>query len=358
MATNFTRPTLAAIIDRVSTDIESNLSGVTARLRRRAEYAYARAIAGVSHSLHGHIAWAAEQILPDTAAERFVLRWGSLLGVTRKAAVAAVLTVDATGTGGTLTAGTDQIVRTQDGSLYSINSTVAAITTATSVTITAIVASETGNVADGQELNLSSPVANVDTIVTVTGTLTAGTDEESLADYVERIVDRMQHPPMGGARGDHTTWALEVAGVTRAWEYAGQDGYGNPSLGKVALTFMCDDDPGTYPDGIPDASKVDEVQAYLDARSPAEVIVYAPTPVDFDYDITVTPTGTADAAIEAEVADMLTREAEPGTAIALSKLDEAISVAAGEISHVINSSSANTVPAFDEIYIYGTATLN
>lgn len=353
--TNFTRPTLAEIIDRVSTDIESALSGVTSRLRRRAEYALARAISGTSHSLHGHLAWIAEQILPDRAAETFVLRWGDLLGVTRTAAVQATGTVTATGTGGDLVAGTDQFVRVADGALYEITVGATNITVGSTITVRALVAGDDGDMVAGQELQLASPVASVDTVATVVS-ITGGEDQETLAAYVDRIVDRMQHPPMGGAPGDHVTWALEVAGVTRAWEYKGKDGSGNPALGKIALTFVYDDANGTVT--VPDAGQVNAMQAYLDARSSAEVIVFAPTEVAFDYNVTLTPNGNAtiEAAVEAEVLDMLQRDAEPGSPVLLSRLAEAISAAAGETSHVVNSSSAGVTPSFGEIYTYGTAT--
>ena len=83
MPSNFTRPTLAELIDRAQTDIEGALQGVNARLRRRVEFVFARAMAGLTHGLHGHLAFIAEQILPDQAAEAFLLRWGSLFGVDR-----------------------------------------------------------------------------------------------------------------------------------------------------------------------------------------------------------------------------------------------------------------------------------
>jgi uncharacterized phage protein gp47/JayE len=357
MATNFTRPTLAEIIDRVSTDIESNVTGVTARLRRRVEYALARAVAGVSHSLHGHLAWVAEQILPDTAAERFVLRWGDLLGLTRTAAVQATGTVTATGSGGDLVAGTHQFVRLADGALFGITVGAVNITVGSTITVEAVVAGDDGNVTAGQELVLASPVASVDSAAVVVS-ITGGADQETLAHYLDRILDRMQNPPMGGAPGDHVTWALEVAGVTRAWEYKGKDGLGNPALGKIAVAFVYDQDDGSV--DLPTVGEVTAMQAYLDARSAAEVIAFAPTAIDFDYDVTLTPNGdaTVEAAVAAEVLDMLQRDAEPGSPILLSRLVEAISSATGETSHGINSSSAGVTPAFGEIYTYGTATFS
>ena len=353
MPTNFTRPTAAEILARIKTDIEGALSGVSARLRNTFELGVAKAQAGVSHALHGHLAWVAEQIIADTAAEAFLVRWGALFGVDRVAAAPAVGFLAVTGTGGTIPAGAE-FIRAADGQAFTADATTVGVT-ATTIAVTAVVAGQAGNLEIGEAVSLSSPIANVDSAATTTAAFSSGADLESLADLLERVLLRMQTPPMGGAPGDHETWALEVAGVTRAWEYPRVGSTGNPGLGKVALIFVRDSDASL----IPDSGEVAAVQAYLDARSPAEVFVVAPTAVAFDYSVTLDPSNaTVEAAVEAEVADMLAREAEPGGTLSLSRLNEAISAAAGEVSHTLNSPTTDTVYAFGVIATYGTATFS
>lgn len=362
MGTNFTRPTLTELIEQAQTDIEGELTGVLARLRRRVERALAFAVAGLADGLHGHLSWNADQIIVDTASDAFVVRWAGLFGLSRTPATPAQGPITVTGTGGDMPAGT-LWVRLSDGATYSTDDDADDITSET-VQLTAVVGGIDGNLAAGQTLSLVSPVADVDSSAVVgVGGLAGGFDEETIEALTDRTLDRIQHPPLGGAPGDHVTWALEVPGVTRAWEYKGVNGQGNPGLGKVAVLFVCDalgsiDDPEGI---IPDEDKVAEVQAYLDDRSPAQVFVVAPTPVAFDYAAAITPSGDTGVndAVEAEVFDMLLRDSEPGGTIALSRLNEAISNADGETAHATSSPTTDVPvsPAFGEMFVYGTATL-
>jgi uncharacterized phage protein gp47/JayE len=360
MGTNFTRPTVAEIITRVGADIEGALEGVTAKLRRTVEYALTRAIAGVSHSLHGHLAWVAEQILPDQASDAFVVRFAGLFGVNRTPAVVAAGSITVTGTGGDMPAGTEW-VRLADGAVFATDAEELNIASAT-VAVTAVVAGADGNMDEGDELVLASPITDVDSTAEVAaGGIVDGADVESIPALVDRLVDRIQDPPMGGKPGDHVTWAKEVSGVTRAWEYKGTDGNGNPGLGKVTVTFVCDDlgsigDPSGI---IPSGGKVAEVLAYLQDLSPAEVIVFAPTAVPLDLDITLAPNTVAvQDAVEAEIYDMLAREAEPGGILYLSRIREAISAATGETQHDLTSPVVDDERAFGEIAILGTLTFS
>jgi len=348
MPSEFTRPAQSEILQRVQSDLESEADGITARLRRRFERGLAFAIASVSHQLHGHIAWAVDQFFPDTAVERFLLRYGGQFGLTRKQAERSAGTVLVTGTGGDISVGT-QWVRRGDGRLYEATEEVLAINPSASVALRAVDGGLDGDCDAGQELDLVTPIANIDGTATVEADvdglgLTGGTDLESLADYLDRLIVYMQKPPLGGAPGDHVQWALEVPGVTRAWEYKGQDGTGNPGLGKVALAFVLDGEE----DIIPVSGDVDEVQAYIDDRSPAEVIVFAPTAVPLELSIQLEPnTSAVRAAVLEEIQDLLARDAEPGGILYVSRINEAISAAVGEINHILVS------PTVDQEYDFG-----
>ncbi len=333
MPSNFTRPTLAELIDRAQTDIEGALQGVNARLRRTVEFVFARAMAGLTHGLHGHLAFIAEQILPDQAAELFLVRWAELFGVPRKEGVKAQGPLLVTGTGGTVPAGTI-FIRPQDDAEYIVDAEVGPISGSEPVQLTASLVGSDFNEVAGASFSLEAPISGINSVAIVdTGGITLGANLETLPELLVRLLARIQKAPLGGAPGDHEQFALEVAGVTRAFEFAGVDGVGNPGIGKVAVTFVRDNDT---PSIIPDAGEVQQVQDKLDERSPAEPIAFAPTGVDFDFTVELSPNSPeVQAAVDIEVADLLAREGEPGQPILFSHLNEAVSGAAGEGDHNI-----------------------
>ena len=167
--------------------------------------------------------------------------------------------------------------------------------------------------------------------------MTGGAEQEADEALRARLLDRIRQPPQGGAKTDYAAWALEVAGVTRAWVYPGQLG-----LGTVTVMFVIDGRPGI----IPTAEEVAAVAAHIDPLRPvtAAVTVVAPVAVPLTLRLRTTP-ASADvrAAIQAEIDDLLRREAEPGGTILISHLHEAISIAAGEIDHEIVIPGGNVV---------------
>lgn len=356
MSTEFNRPTLPELLARIQGDIEGAVTGVTARLRRRFERAAAFAIASVSDGLHGHIAWVADQIFPDTAVERYLLRWCSLFGITRKAAVRASGLLEIDGTGGDMPTGT-LWVRPTDGRQYETLADVDDLAAPGTVQIRALIGGLNSNVDPGTELQLVTPISGINGTGTADADgITGGTDQETLAALLERLIRRIQDPPKGGAPGDFIAWATEVAGVRRAWEYVGVDGTGNPGLGLVALAFVRDDDVDEFddPDIIPDEDEVEAMQQYMDDRFfGEEVIVFAPTPVPLALTIQLDPnTSTIRDAVRAEIRDLLLRDAEPGGLMLISRINEAISAAAGEADHILVSPTANVEHGFGEMATY------
>jgi uncharacterized phage protein gp47/JayE len=155
---------------------------------------------------------------------------------------------------------------------------------------------------------------------------------------------------MGGARSDYEAWALQVAGVTRAWVYPLENG-----PGTVVVRFVRDNDTSL----IPDSAEVAAVQAYIDDLRPvtANVTVEAPTASPLNMTIQLTPnTAAVRAAVTAELTDVLQREAAPGGTILLSHLREAISVAAGEVNNVLTTPTADVTHAAGEMPVLGTIT--
>ena len=122
---------------------------------------------------------------------------------------------------------------------------------------------------------------------------------------------------------------------------------------------MCDgrEDP------IPTAEDVDAVQALIELRRPvtAEVFVVAPIANPMDLTIKVVPgagttLATARAAVERELRDLLAREAVPGGTILLSRIREAVSIAAGESDNAVTVPAANFASGTGEIATLGDIT--
>lgn len=347
----FERPTLKELSERIQSDLEARLGASGKVLRRSVIAVFARVFAGIAHLLYGYLDWLSNQIFPDTAETEYLDRIASIYNVTRKAASFSQGNLTFSGqVGGVIPAGT--VVKRSDGLEYEtdIELTLSGLTG--TVAITCLTAGATGNAAAGTTLSLVSPIALVSSTATVaSGGLTEGADQESDEDLRARVISRIQDPPHGGRKKDYEQWALAISGVTRAWVYPEHLG-----AGTVGVAFVLDDKVGTI---IPSAGEVSEVQDYIDELAPvtADVTVFAPVAVPLNFNITLTPnTAAVKAAVTAELADLLRREAEPGGTIKLSHIREAISVAAGETDHVLNSPSANVTHTTGQIAVMGTIT--
>ena len=347
----FNRPALPELIQRVRNDVLSRLSTDDV-LRRTDAEVYARVMGGVAHGLYGFIEWLSKQVIYDTAEAEYLERWCSIWGINRKVAAPAIGTVTFTVQAGSLIpSGT--LLQALDGVQYqtSADATVSASTTTASVT--ALVPAAAGNRATGQNLTLVSPVVGVQSTATA-GLLSGGADVETDDALRARLLARIQQPPHGGASYDYTAWALEVPGVTRAWVYPAELG-----LGTVTLRFVRDND-GTGTAIIPDAGEVAAVQAYIDAHRPvtAQLIVVAPAAVPLNFTIQglAPATLTVQAAVQAELADLLLREAVPGGIILLSHIRAAISAAAGETDYVLIAPLVNVTNSTGNMSTMGSIT--
>lgn len=358
----FQRPTLAQIIDRARGDIKGALE-ITTILRRSFLEATARALGGMAHILHGHLVFISRQLFPDQAEGPYLKRWASIYFIQQKAATFAQLQVNIVFTAAATATALSELQRT-DGVLYELDADVTASGAGTlQGIVTCKTAGDIGNLGDGETLTFTSPIADVESSVVVDETVTAGFDMETEEDLRTRVVERIRQPPQGGAAWDYIAWAKEVAGVTRAWVFPGHLGQGT-----VGVSFVLDAaDPI-----IPDQNKVDEVQAWITGpdKAPvgAEVTVFAPIELVVNPNIRIKPnTQAVRDAITEEIADLFRREAQVAGAyktvdefydgkIPLSKLNEAISLAAGEDDHQVVLPTTDISPTTSQIATLGTIT--
>ncbi|MFC3716796.1 baseplate J/gp47 family protein [Luteimonas soli] len=344
----FNRPSLSAIIDRVSADIESRLPGADARLRRSNLAVLARAQAGGMHGLYGYVDNVARQVMPDTAEAEVLERHASIWGLARKGADAAMGSVVFTGASGMIIpAGV--LLQRADGVEYETSA--AGTITAGTATLSVIARTpgEAGNATAGTRLALAAQIIGVSSAATVAaGGLSRGTDVEADAALRARVLARIQQPPHGGADFDYAGWALEVPGVTRVWVSPLEMG-----AGTVTVRFVRDGDAGI----LPDSAEVAAVQAYIDARRPvtAEVFVVAPVALPVNITLSAEPdSAEVRAAIEAELADVFLRESVPGGTLLFSHLNEAVSLASGEHDHTITVPAGDVVADTGEMPTLGT----
>lgn len=360
----FNRPTLQQIIERVEGDIKGALS-IVIILRRSFLAAISRAIAGVGHVLHGHLVFISKQIFPDQAEEEFLDRWGSIYSLERNPAIFAQLNVEFVFTAaGSVPLGT--VIQRSDGVEYTVDAEVLAGAGGTFAgVVTASIAGSEGNVSDGSILALQSPIANVAGDVEVTSTAIEGENQETDPAFRQRIVNRIQEPPSGGTTADYERWALEVTGVTRAWVFPAGMG-----PGTVSVTFVQDDDT---PSIIPDAAELAAVLLNITIQKPvtAEIFVFPPIENTVDLDIAIKPNTTAvQASVTTELQDLFRRETEVKGAVdgvvdtfdgvlPISRIDEAISIAAGEEDHNILNITENPEPlTIGGLLILGTITFS
>lgn len=343
----FIRPTLSTLIERGRADIDSRLPGADSKLPASVLDVLARAHAGAANGLYGYLDWLGRQILPDTADEELLGRHAAIWGLTRKAAVGATGTVALTGAQGTAVPIGTALIRDDDVEFR----TTAAVTLGlgnTSVAVEEAVGGTAGNTAIATVLRFVAPIAGVNSGATVEAPgLDGGAPEEDDEALRTRLLTRIRTPPNGGARGDYERWALEVAEVTRAWVFPGWMG-----IGTVGVTFVLDG----REDILPTEDDIALVETHIGALRPvtANVVVFAPEPFPIDVRIKLVP-DTADtrAAVLAELADFFARDAQPGGTIFLSRLREAVSIAAGETWHDLELPSLNIEAAPGSLPVLG-----
>lgn len=348
----FNRSSLTDLVQRVENDVISRL-GTGTPTRAAASRVLARAMAGAVHELYGYLDFISRQVIPDTAEGEYLEGWAATFGVTRTAATFAAGDVTFTGTDGS-TIPTGTAVQLADGTEYTTTADGVIASGTADVSVSAGTAGAAGNVEAGVTVTLTSPVAGVDATGTVVS-ITGGADVESDEDLLARLLARIQTPPRGGSAADYENWALEVAGVTRAFVFPLRYG-----TGTVGVTFVRDDDANL----IPDAAEVQAVQDYINERRPvtADVTVFAPVPVEIDLTIKLQPnTAEVQAAVTAELEDVIFRTSEPDGFVYVSKLDEAISIAEGENDHEITVTTpaavnGRIVAAEGELLVAGTFT--
>ncbi|WP_028574364.1 baseplate J/gp47 family protein [Desulfonatronovibrio hydrogenovorans] len=319
----FKRPSLQELVQRVDQDILGRLPETRADLDKRLGRVLAAVEAGAVHGLYGYLEWIEGQMFPQTCDDDMLHIHSA--GVPRREASKASGKVVFTGEDGDIVP-EDLALEADDGQEYITVETGEIQDGEAIVSVEAVEPGADGNQDAGASLSLVSPAAGIDSEAEVgEGGLDGGADRESIDGWRERILRRRERIPRGGAAGDWEDWALEVIGVTRAWE--DPKGMGP---GTVVVRIVADD----AEDGPqPPAQLLEEVQTHIDeARNVlADVYVVAPDLIDFKPEIELSPdTPELRSMVEENVKDFVRREGRPGGKLKISRLRHAIS-AAGDV---------------------------
>lgn len=332
----FTTPTFADIRTALLRDIKNLLPD--ADTGSDSDYFIrASSVASAVEGLYQHQAWMVKQIFPDTADSDFLERHAALRGLYLKAATAAEGQVRLTGNPGAAVPAGLQLKRADGVSLETTAGAVISNDGTVDVPVRASLTGLLGNTQTGTALTLTVTPANLDSTAEALG-LVGGTDTETHAQLLERLLDVIRRPPAGGNRWDFRRWALEVPGVASAFVYPLRRG---PGTVDVLITAS---------DGLPSASTLAAVLAHIDALRPAgmkDVKVLVPTlrVVDFRVALQVSSGQPADYqdAVASQLANWMS-PLEPAGVLIKSQSEALISTLPGVVDRAVQLPAGNVVP--------------
>jgi uncharacterized phage protein gp47/JayE len=359
---SFSRPTLTELVDRITNDMETRITGVGSLFRRSLLKVLCKVFAGAVHLVYGYQYYMADQLFVSTADENYIGVHATEYGLSADDGNKATGSGTVTGTTGITIPALTKLQST-DGYIYIIDDAVTLAAGTGTVDFTAEEVGADYNDDGSITLTFVSPITNVNSDVTVSSSgITGGTDADTADDTRERVLRRKRLPPHGGALFDYVTWMKEVSGVTRAWafdQYAGN--------GTVGCAFVRDDDTVIYPTQTQRDAMVTYLESHTDPASGDTVGIpvgasggLSILPVEaysVDFTIQISPnTAAVQTAIEAELDDLFLREGQPGSTLYLSQINEAISSATNEDYHVIVSPTTNVVTNYNQVPLVGTVT--
>lgn len=303
-------------------------------------YVRASSVASAVTGIYQHQGWIVRQIFPDTADTEFLEMHCRLRDISRKAATTATGEITATGEVGAACP-SGQIINRGN---QSFTTTVIGIVGADGKAIIPVISSTSGaagNTTAVMSGTFSSAPPGYDSTVSI-GLMGGGTDKETDAEMLARLLELIRRPPAGGNKYDYKRWALSITGVTSAYVYPLRRG-----LGTVDVVI-------TSANGLPSDEIISAVQTYIDDARPVtakNTMVIGPTIKNFDIDVKVSLSGVplidATTAINNALTDYINTLA-PGESFIRSQAEMIISQLSGVTDRNIISPAANIYPAADE----------
>jgi uncharacterized phage protein gp47/JayE len=277
-------PTTKEISDNIIAQLEASLNQSIPLLPKSFLRVLSKALAAVFILLYKYSGFMFLQMFVQTATISDTVingvtvsplkQWGRLIGVGDPApATQAELTIDITVTNqtGFLPSNT-QMINSGNGVTYITLGSVLLDAPTVSATVRAASdqtggsgAGVIGNLDNGAVVSFANPLASVSRNTVVTSQVVTGADGESEDAYRQRIIDRFQKTPQGGAYADYEQWGEEPSGILNAYPYT------SACPGQVDVYI----ESATEPDGIPTNAQLTEALASINQsdRRPANALV-------------------------------------------------------------------------------------
>lgn len=272
---SLTTPTTSEISENIIAQIQISLNQTIPLLPKSFTRVLAKALSGVIVLLYKYGGFIFLQMFVTTASTKPteingkivtpIIEWGRLVGAGDPIeATRAELLIDITveTIGGTLPSGT-QLIKSETGVTYVTLGSVLLSTSTVQATVRAVAdqaggggAGTIGNLTAGDTLSFANPLGNVSPVATVSAQTVTGAEGEGLdTAYRQRVIDRFQKKPQGGAYSDYEIWGEEAAGIINVYPYTGN----NP--GQVDVYVEATVASSGSADGIPTTA---QLQAVLD----------------------------------------------------------------------------------------------
>ena len=303
---SLTIPSTQDLSNNVIAQLQTAFNQTIPILPRSFTRVLAKVLAGLLITLYKYSGFMFQQLFVSTATMqptevngviiRPLIEWGRLVGIgDPTAATQAELTITITVNtqGGTLPTGTQLIgpngVTYLTTAAISLNAaTVQGTVRASGDQNNGDGSGVQGNLENGIELQFTNAPGTVNRMAPVSGTVTTAADEESEENYRQRVLNRFQQRPQGGAYADYSDWGLGVAGIIGIFPYTGLPG-------RINVYAEATEASSGSPDGIPTAAQLQAVDDAIQldvnglaTRRPAGslVSVFAITRVSFDVVVT------------------------------------------------------------------------
>jgi uncharacterized phage protein gp47/JayE len=305
---SLTTPTTKQISDNIIAQLEAEFSQTIPLLQKAFFRVLSKVLAGVFVLLYKYGGFSFLQMFVQTASDKDtdilgttinpLKFWGRLIGVGDPvAATNAELLIDITVENqvGTLPSGT-QLINSDNGVTYltvgSVNldaATIQATIIAASDQVDGGGAGVIGNLNASDIVSFANPLANVARNAVVDSQIVTGANAEATDVYRQRVIDRFQKRPQGGAYSDYEIWGEEVAGIINIYPYTST----NPGQVDVyaEATVASSGDPDGIPTGAQLQAVLDSIEldsAGLASRRPANALAnaFAITRTAFTVEIT------------------------------------------------------------------------
>lgn len=275
MPSPFVAPSLDTLEHRIADDYRTKLGTPAVLLPHSPEAALASVDAGTAHGLYRHLERVANTALWAVLyTDTYLDLWAVRFGVPRKNGRRATGNVEANGAEGTLIPAGTLWQRTADAFQYRVTADTLLTDVATTVPVEAVTSGLAGNAASASPVTLVEDLAGVVNAGELAGSFTNGAAPETNDQLLSRLLQRLRFPPKGGGHGDYVRWALELEGVTRAWEFEANGLV--EELGYITVRYVRD---GTYdedPDFPTDTSDLNLVAAHIEEKMPVGLRLVVP----------------------------------------------------------------------------------